>query len=137
MVAIMKKQMKHGAWLMGILLSCMTLSACANNAPAKVWVSQQNNGESLTLYQGQDLIVELRQRTSSPYAWRVTADGTAVFYPFAKQVIQFENQSTVVERYIFTVARGGHSQIQIDELPVDLSNRIPQRTFVLNVVSVP
>lgn len=133
----MKKQMKHGAWLMGGLLSCVILSACAKNTPAEIWVSQQNNGESLTLYQGQELIVELRQRASSSYAWRVTADGAAVFYPPAKQVIQFENHSTVIERYIFTVARGGHSQIQIEELPVDFSNRIPQRTFVLNVVSVP
>lgn len=130
-------EMKYYTWLTGGVLSGVILSACMNAMPAEVWVSHQDSGESLTLYQGQELIVELHRRASSPYAWRVTADGAAVFSPPAKQVIEFENQPTVIERYIFTVTRMGSSQIQIDELPVDRSDKAPQGTFVLNVVSLP
>ena len=127
--------MKQWLWFLGIFTSCALLTGCVSSVPLEARVNQLDNGGTITLQQGQELVVELERNPASSHTlmWRVVSGGIKIFgAPMSKTL---ENQQTIVDSYTFTALFVGKDQLRIEEQSQQTNDveSITHRVFTLNV----
>lgn len=109
------------------------LAGCASSVPLDVHLGANDNGKQVTLYRGQELVIELQRGSQPGYGWRLTRRATEVFDPPQERALRIENTGPIYDRFSFTAVRPGITILRIDEIRTDGVAAVPLRSFQIGV----
>ncbi len=115
------------------LAAAALLAGCASSVPLDVHLGASDSGRQVTLYRGQQLVIELQRGSQPGYGWRLTRRAQEVFDDPLTRSLRIEGTGPIYDRFTFTAVRTGQTLLRIDELRTDGVAALPLRSFEVKV----